>query len=127
MLADQTSKCTCPGCLYATPCVANSRPLTAEEIALVLMTPEELVRWVDAKTKEQKMSDRQKPTTNCPACEAQDGDPCEGGPEECLSAYESALDAGIPSSVILGKSKLTDHFTKAYIDAQCLSDSDGEE
>lgn len=57
--------------------------------------------------------------TNCRACEAQDGDSCEGSPATCKSARESALSAGIPLSVILGKTTLHDHFSEEYIDAQC--------
>ena len=32
------------------------------------------------------------------------------------SQVQSALDAGIPLSVILGKTKLRDHFSQEYID-----------
>jgi hypothetical protein len=39
--------------------------------------------------------------------------------EECARLIEqSALDAGIPLSVIQGKTKLTDHFSREYIDMQ---------
>lgn len=31
---------------------------------------------------------------------------------------QGALDAGIPASVVDGKTKLTDHFTRDYIDSQ---------
>lgn len=44
----------------------------------------------------------------------------EGG-DYCQACYEkwmhqSAIDAGIPLSVIEGKTNLTDHFSQAYID-----------
>ena len=32
---------------------------------------------------------------------------------------QGALDAGIPLSVIEGKTKLSDHFSEAYIESQC--------
>lgn len=32
---------------------------------------------------------------------------------------QAALDAGIPQSVIDGETRLTDHFSREYIDAQC--------
>jgi hypothetical protein len=39
----------------------------------------------------------------------------------CIEAWakQSALDAGIPLSVIEGKTKLSDHFSEDYINAQC--------
>jgi hypothetical protein len=42
----------------------------------------------------------------------------------CWPCYEaamkqSALDAGIPLSVIEGKTKLSDHFSKEYIEYRC--------
>lgn len=37
----------------------------------------------------------------------------------CPRFVSSALDAGIPLSVVMGKTKLTDHFSREYIDAQC--------
>lgn len=41
--------------------------------------------------------------------------------ERCQREHEErgALDAGIPLSVIRGQTKLTDHFSREYIDAQC--------
>lgn len=41
--------------------------------------------------------------------------------KDCYKAMQkqSALDAGIPLSVIEGKTKLTDHFSQEYIDSQC--------
>jgi hypothetical protein len=41
--------------------------------------------------------------------------------EKCYLAIckKSALDAGIPLSVIEGKTKLTDHFSQEYIDYMC--------
>lgn len=36
-----------------------------------------------------------------------------------LFEKEEALNAGIPLSVIEGKTKLTDHFSQEYIDFQC--------
>ena len=40
---------------------------------------------------------------------------------DCIkeSMKQSALDAGIPLSVIEGKTKLTDHFSQEYIYLQC--------
>ena len=35
------------------------------------------------------------------------------------TAVDSALDAGIPLSVILGRDQLRDHFSKQYINQQC--------
>lgn len=58
-------------------------------------------------------------TKSCRACERQDGDPCEGSPRTCASARQSALDAGIPLSVVRGETTLTDHFSRDYVDAQC--------
>lgn len=55
---------------------------------------------------------------NCDACEAQNGEACLEGPRTCRSAHLSALDAGIPLSVIRGETKLTDHFSPAYIAEQ---------
>ena len=42
----------------------------------------------------------------------------------CTICYQfewvkSALEAGIPRSVIEGRTKLTDHFSQEYIDSQC--------
>jgi hypothetical protein len=39
----------------------------------------------------------------------------------CIDKWnqQSALDAGIPLSVIEGKTKLSDHFSETYIDSQC--------
>lgn len=40
-----------------------------------------------------------------------------------LASRDNALEAGIPLSVIEGKTKLTDHFSQEYIDQQCNKDS----
>lgn len=47
---------------------------------------------------------------------ADDGEYCE----PCYEAIcvKSALDAGIPLSVIEGRTKLRDHFSQEYIDSQ---------
>jgi len=39
----------------------------------------------------------------------------------CIDEWnkQSALDAGIPLSVIEGKTKLSDHFSEEYIKSQC--------
>lgn len=44
--------------------------------------------------------------------------------EECLEKYqyEQAYYAGIPKSVLDGKTKLRDHFSKEYIDWKCNRD-----
>lgn len=41
---------------------------------------------------------------------------------ECIKeiTIQSALDAGIPRSVIEGKTKLNDHFSPEYIESQCF-------
>ena len=40
---------------------------------------------------------------------------------ECWDTYliETAISCGIPKSVVMGKTKLSDHFLKKYIDSQC--------
>lgn len=38
---------------------------------------------------------------------------------ECPECVASARDAGIPMSVILGKTKLSDHFSEAQIAREC--------
>ncbi len=52
---------------------------------------------------------------NCPECEAQNGDACSGSERTCLARRNSALDAGIPASVLDGKTTLRDHFSDQYI------------
>jgi hypothetical protein len=47
---------------------------------------------------------------NCPSCQT--------------SLRQSALDAGIPASVVEGKTKLTDHFSPEYIKSQTNSKGD---
>lgn len=46
--------------------------------------------------------------------------------EPCYEAAfkQGALDAGIPLSVIEGKTKLTDHFSQDYIDHMCNKKKD---
>ncbi len=41
--------------------------------------------------------------------------------ERCIAEYhkESAIAAGIPRSVVEGKTKLSDHFSEEYILSQC--------
>lgn len=43
---------------------------------------------------------------------------CPLAVSECPLCTQSALDAGIPLSVVRGETKLTDHFSREYIDAQ---------
>jgi hypothetical protein len=38
---------------------------------------------------------------------------------ECIGNMEQESEAGIPVSVIVGETKLTDHFSQEYINAQC--------
>ena len=40
---------------------------------------------------------------------------------------QNALDAGIPLSVIEGKTKLKDHFSQEYIDYQCGKEKSEDE
>lgn len=63
------------------------------------------------------------PATNCPACERQDGDCCEGGPRTCLAAFNSARDAGIPLAVILGERTIRECFDQTTIDLMCGRES----
>lgn len=49
-----------------------------------------------------------------------DGEPIRPECPYCQEWFvQSALQAGIPHSVIEGKTKLTDHFSPEYIRAQC--------
>lgn len=43
----------------------------------------------------------------------------EGKHENCPVIVSAALNAGIPLAVILGHAKLTDFFSKEYIDHMC--------
>jgi hypothetical protein len=52
----------------------------------------------------------------CRECELPITDSPEGEPTTCDDCR--ALDAGIPLSVIKGETKLTDHFSREYIDHQ---------
>ncbi len=53
------------------------------------------------------------------------GDYCE--PCYLEGMKQGALDAGIPLSVIEGKTKLTDHFSPEYIKSQCSPNVDCED
>lgn len=64
---------------------------------------------------------RQAPCTCTP--EALDGE--ASACEACCK--RGALDAGIPVSVIEGRTKLTDHFSESYINSQCGRDSNESE
>ncbi len=55
----------------------------------------------------------------CEVCSNSEGGSCDRRTADCPVQRQGALDAGIPLSVIEGKSKLTDHFSKAFIDMQC--------
>ena len=50
---------------------------------------------------------------------------CEELKELAIKKYmkDQALAAGIPESVIDGKTKLTDHFSQEYIDMKCGKDT----
>lgn len=50
---------------------------------------------------------------------AEDGDVCPVGHCHCPACRAAALDAGIPLSVVEGKTKLTDHFSEERIDLEC--------
>ncbi len=63
---------------------------------------------------------------------AENGDPCPNRTSECPECTASALDAGIPLSVIQGKTKLSDHFSPAEIarnsgDKELADELDNEE
>lgn len=45
--------------------------------------------------------------------------PCPLRVSECPRCSADARAAGIPASVIAGTTKLSDHFTREYIEAQC--------
>ena len=46
---------------------------------------------------------------------------------ECIEEFKSrAIEAGIPLSVIEGKTKLSDHFSQDYINEQCGRTNDDE-
>jgi hypothetical protein len=47
-----------------------------------------------------------------------DGEPCPNGVRDCPGCVESARDAGIPLSVILGRTNLRNHFPDRYIDQE---------
>ncbi len=53
----------------------------------------------------------------CIDCE--NGEPCRRATWECPFLFRSALDAGIPRSVINNHTKITDHFSREYIASQC--------
>lgn len=46
---------------------------------------------------------------------------------EIKNFRDGALDAGIPLSVIEGRTKLKEHFSQEYIDAQCGRKNDNDE
>lgn len=61
---------------------------------------------------------------NCEICLTAKAEHSDDSGEYCLPCLrkitvQSALDAGIPLSVIEGKTKLSDHFSKEYIAKQC--------
>ncbi len=64
---------------------------------------------------------------NCPECEAGDGDCCSGDERTCKSRRESALDAGIPASVLDGHTKLTDHCSRETIARMAGSETQREQ
>lgn len=55
-----------------------------------------------------------------------DGEPCANAISQCPGCVDSALDADIPLSVILGRTKLTDHFSRDYIAAQAGREAENE-
>lgn len=66
----------------------------------------------------------------CAAClaDAYCGEPCPVALRDCKKCQQDAIDAGIPRSVVLGKTTLREHFSQTYIDAQCgvARDDDGK-
>lgn len=58
--------------------------------------------------------------------ESNDGGTWCGACERALRR-EAALAAGIPLSVVEGKTALRDHFPQSYIDAQCGREPSGDE
>lgn len=53
---------------------------------------------------------------SCKECD--DGESCGRAVRDCPVQRQSAIEAGIPESVIDGKTKLRDHFSREYINAQ---------
>lgn len=65
-----------------------------------------------------------KTTSKCDTCGKNTEVQVDESGQYCEPCYlewakQGALAAGIPLSVIEGKTKLTDHFSQEYIDAQC--------
>lgn len=54
-------------------------------------------------------------TDRCEQCE--NGELCDRGARECPEQRRAAIDAGIPESVIDGKTRLRDHFSPEFIRA----------
>lgn len=55
-------------------------------------------------------------TDSCRWCD--DGEPCRKPISDCPRMRQSALEAGIPASVIDGKTKLSNHFSREHIERE---------